>query len=288
MAKTIAGDLQFDPTTDTLIGADGEKFSFRLPHGDALPLSGYDDTDAEYTPPSSGDRSKLEVAISPSSDRIQRLQPFEPWNGNDFVDLPVLIKVEGKCTTDHITPGGPWFRYRGHLENISNNTLIGVLNSANKKINSVRNIFTGQEDTVSATARDYKKRGTQWVIVGDSNYGEGSSREHAALQPRYLNGVAVIAKSFARIHETNLKKQGMLPLTFKNTADYDRLKTGDLISLAGLRKLEPGSTVRVLVKSDGAEWGSELVHSFNLEQVEYFKAGSALNLLTARSVGRIG
>lgn len=286
MAKTIAGDLQFDPTKDALIRPDGKEFFFRSPNGDRLPSAGYNDTDAEYTPPPSGDRSKLDVAISPTSDRIQRLEPFAPWDGNDFVDLPVLVKVRGKCTTDHITPAGPWFRYRGHLENISNNTLIGAVNSANNKVNSVRNIFTGQEGSISDTARDYKKRGFQWVIIGDSNYGEGSSREHAALQPRYLNGVAVIAKSFARIHETNLKKQGMLPLTFRSTADYNRLASGDLISLAGLGELKPGSSVRMTVKGNTDEWEGFLDHSFNSEQIEYFKAGSALNLLTAGSVER--
>lgn len=232
-----------------------------------------------YTAPPS-DRSNVTVHISPESNRLQRLEPFKPWNGEDYVELPILIKVEGKCTTDHITPAGPWHGYRGHLENVSHNTLIGATNAANKKVNCVKNVFTGTFAGVPETAFDYKKRNQQWVIIGDQNYGEGSSREHAALQPRFLNGVAVIAKSFARIHEANLKKQGMLPLTFSDSSTYDRIDSDDRISLLNLNELRPGKRVRMLVrKVGGSSWETELDHSFNDEQISYFRAGSALNLL---------
>jgi aconitate hydratase len=230
------------------------------------------------------DRSALTVNISPTSDRIQRLTAFAPWSGQDFNNLPILIKVQGKCTTDHITPAGPWFRYRGHLDNISNNLLIGATNAENQEVNSVQNIFTGEHDGVPQTARDYKTRKQQWVIIADHNYGEGSSREHAALEPRYLNGVAVIARSFARIHETNLKKQGMLALTFANEADYDRINAKDRISLVGLTEIAPDKPVLLRVQTkEGDIWETELKHSFNEEQLGYFRAGSALNMMAAGS-----
>jgi aconitate hydratase len=187
--------------------------------------------------------------------------------------------VEGKCTTDHITPAGPWFRYRGHLENISNNTLIGAVNAENKKVNSVRNVFTGEYAGVPDTAKDYKSRSQQWVVIADHNYGEGSSREHAALQPRFLNGVAVIAKSFARIHESNLKKQGMLPMTFANAADYDRVNPDDRISILGLKHLTAGQPLTMTVEGKNGTWEACLEHTFNEEQAAYFRAGSALNLM---------
>lgn len=246
-----------------------------------LPTGGYTVADHVFTAPPAN-RDDVEVLIAPDSQRIQRLAPFNAWDGADFVDLPILIKVEGKCTTDHITPAGPWFRYRGHLENISNNTLIGAVNSENKEVNSVRNVFTNEYGGVPETAKDYKRRGQQWVIVADHNYGEGSSREHAALQPRFLNGVAVIAKSFARIHESNLKKQGMLPLAFSNIADYARLKPDDRISLLGLSQLAPGRPVKMLVNAKDGKWETILDHSFNEEQIAYFRAGSALNLMALK------
>jgi aconitate hydratase len=262
----------------------GAQFSFQSPEGDRLPAAGYGKASSEYTAPEASGRDQRKVVISESSDRIQLLKPFAPWNGNDYIDLPILIKVKGKCTTDHITPAGPWFKYRGHLENISNNTLIGAVNAANDKVNSIRNVFTGEYAGVPETAKDYKKRHQQWVIIADHNYGEGSSREHAALQPRFLNGVAVIAKSFARIHESNLKKQGMLPLTFVNEADYDKITSEDRISLLGLEELKSGAPIRMLVHtSDGSAWEAKLAYTLNEEQVEYFKSGSALNLMAERA-----
>lgn len=284
VAKTFAGNLDFDPATDSIETGNGP-FRFDPPPQVDLPVEGYKQADYMYTAPPA-DRSKVEVAISENSDRIQRLKPFAPWDGQDFTDLPILIKTHSKCTTDHITPAGPWFRYRGHLENISNNTLIGAVNAANMKVNSVKNVFSGEWAGVPDTARDYKQRGARWVVIADHNYGEGSSREHAALQPRFLNGVAIIAKSFARIHESNLKKQGMLPLTFQDVSAYDRIDSSDRISLVGLDKLAPSSLVRMLVRSkDGSAWETNLEHTFNGEQVSYFRAGSALNLMTLAQQG---
>lgn len=282
VAKSIAGTLDFDPTTDTIPLPNGERFKFSAPPEEVLPQNGYEPADHVLTSPPL-DSCKVEVAISPSSDRIQLLEPFKPWSGKDYENLPILIKVEGKCTTDHITPAGPWFRYRGHLENISNNTLIGAVNSANKKVNTVQNVFTGEWSGVPDTARDYKQRDQEWVVFADHNYGEGSSREHAALQPRFLNGVAIIAKSFARIHESNLKKQGMLPLIFVDEKDYDKVTPSDRISLLGLAGLGEGKPVTMIVTpQDGSPWEAQLRHTFNAEQFEYFKAGSALNVMNGQ------
>lgn len=277
IVKAFSGRLDFDPRTDTI----GD-FKFEGPTAESLPKGGYAEADHVFTAPPAN-RDDVEVLIAPDSQRIQRLAPFSAWDGADFVDLPILIKVEGKCTTDHITPAGPWFRYRGHLENISNNTLIGAINAENKKVNCVRNVFTGEYGGVPETAKDYKRRGQQWVIVADHNYGEGSSREHAALQPRFLDGVAVIAKSFARIHESNLKKQGMLPLTFSNIADYDRLKPDDRVSLTGLGQLASGRPVTMVVNGKDGRWETALGHTFNEEQISYFRAGSALNLMALKT-----
>lgn len=287
MAKIFSDDLGFDPMKDYLPTEDGGEFRFSPPSGDALPESGFADADYVYTGPS-GDRQSVEVQISPSSQRLSRLQPFAPWSGSDFTNCAVLIKVKGKCTTDHITPAGPWFRYRGHLENISNNTLIGAVNAETGEVNNVRNYLTGDNGDVPGTARYYKQHNQPWVVIADHNYGEGSSREHAALQPRYLGGVAIIAKSFARIHETNLKKQGMLALTFKNEGDYDRIRGSDRIDLLSLKDLAPGKAVRMRVTpTEGARepWESDLNHSFTSEQVEFFEAGSALNLMASRLNG---
>lgn len=299
IAKTFSGLLDFDPINDSLITPNGDNFQFQSPDADSLPNNGYEDTDHVYTAPPI-DRSEVAVHINPSSNRIQKLNPFNPWDGNDFIHMPILIKIKGKCTTDHITPAGKWFAWRktprltrcrhsltqcsgGHLENISNNTLIGATNAANEEINSVENVFTGKFAGVPETARDYKARNQPWVIIADSNYGEGSSREHAALQPRYLNGKAVIAKSFARIHETNLKKQGMLPLTFAEDETYDRIQSSDRISLTGLQGLAPGQAVSMVIKKkNGEEWKAKLNHTFNAEQINYFKAGSALNLMAQK------
>ncbi|KAK2597498.1 hypothetical protein N8I77_012280 [Diaporthe amygdali] len=279
IVKAFSGKLDFDPRTDSI----GD-FKFEAPTALPLPKGGYAEADHVFTAPPAN-RGDVEVLIATDSQRIQRLAPFHAWDGADFVDLPILIKVEGKCTTDHITPAGPWFRYRGHLENISNNTLIGAVNSENKKVNSIRNVFTGEYGTVPETAKDYKRRGQRWVIVADHNYGEGSSREHAALQPRFLNGVAVIAKSFARIHESNLKKQGMLPLTFSNSSDYDRLEPDDRVSLVGLGQLAPKRPITMVVNGKNGKWETALEHTFNEEQIDYFRAGSALNLMALKASG---
>lgn len=286
MAKIFSDDLSFDPTSDTVKTERGEDFRFAAPSGECLPGEGYEDADEVYTPPPSGDRSSLTITIAPDSERLQRLQPFAPWSGKDIKDCTILIKVKGKCTTDHITPAGPWFRFRGHLENISNNTLIGAVNAENDKTNAVVNQLSGAVGDVPGTARDYKAVGQPWVVIADHNYGEGSSREHAALQPRYLGGVAIIAKSFARIHEANLKKQGMLALTFANEADYDRVQPSDRISIVGLEQFAPGSPVflRVSPSVEGATaWECQVNHTFTQEQIEYFKAGSALNLMASRA-----
>lgn len=275
MGKVFSGDLSFDPSVDVLTTPSGEEFRFEKPSGDTLPNNGYLNSDVAYKAPPA-DRNQVDIKISPTSERLQKLAPFEPWTGEDFKDCVVLIKTKGKCTTDHITPAGPWFRFRGHLENISNNTLIGAVNAENDKVNTVRNQLTGEEGDVPGTARDYKANNQPWVVIADHNYGEGSSREHAALQPRYLGGKAIIAKSFARIHESNLKKQGMLALTFANEADYDRIQASDRLSILGLAGLESGKPVKLSVNG---EWEAELNHTFTQEQFEYFKAGSALNMM---------
>jgi len=209
------------------------------------------------------------------------LEPFDTWNGEDYLSLPVLIKVKGKCTTDHISPAGPWLKYKGHLENISNNTLIGALNADTNKVNHTINQFTGTEGTVPDVARQYKTMNKNWIVVADENYGEGSAREHAALQPRYLNGRAIIARSFARIHETNLKKQGILPLTFINAADYDKIPGDSKVSIRGLKDIAPGKSVTVDVESkNGQKVSFEVQHTLNQAQIEWFKAGSALNAIS--------
>ncbi|KAH8548549.1 aconitate hydratase [Umbelopsis sp. PMI_123] len=282
-ALTFAGDLTFNPLTDSLTGEDGKPFKFEAPSGFELPPKGYDPGQDTYQAPPA-DRSSVNVAVSPESNRLQLLEPFKKWDGKDFKEIPILIKVKGKCTTDHISMAGPWLKYRGHLDNISNNMLIGAVNSENGEVNSVKNVFTGNYDAVPATARDYKARGVRWVVIGDENYGEGSSREHAALEPRFLNGAAIIVKSFARIHETNLKKQGMLPLTFANPADYDKVQPEDKVDIVGLTDFQEGKplTLRVHHK-DGKTEDIKLNHTFNQGQIEWFKAGSALNLMREKA-----
>jgi aconitate hydratase len=230
VAMTIAGTLHFNPLTDKLKDKDGNEFLLTPPSGAGLPSRGYDPGQDTYqAPPTS--RDSVSVMVSPTSDRLQVLEPFKAWDGKDAMDLPILIKTKGKTTTDHISMAGPWLKYRGHLDNISNNMLIGATNAANGEANKVKNFTTGEFDAVPATARDYKKKGIPWVVIGDWNYGEGSSREHAALEPRHLGGLAIITRSFARIHETNLKKQGMLPLTFENPDDYDKINPEDKVWL---------------------------------------------------------
>ncbi|KAH6887488.1 putative aconitase [Thelonectria olida] len=285
MAKIFSDDLSFDPTKDSLRTPNGEEFRFQPPSGESLPSNGYANTDHVYSGPPSSGREAVEIQISDTSERLQRLAPFPRWSGSDHEDCVILIKAKGKCTTDHITPAGPWFRYRGHLENISNNTLIGAVNAETGKVNTVRNWLTGEEGDVPGTAKTYRQLAQPWVVIGDHNYGEGSSREHAALQPRYLGCVAIVAKSFARIHETNLKKQGVLALTFVKESDYDRIKSSDRISIVELKDLAVGKPVTIKVSSTtdrASVWATEVSHTMTQEQIEYFKAGSALNLMAER------
>uniref|UniRef100_A0AAQ5ZSK2 Aconitate hydratase, mitochondrial n=1 Tax=Amphiprion ocellaris TaxID=80972 RepID=A0AAQ5ZSK2_AMPOC len=276
-ALAIAGTLNFNPETDFLTAPNGEKFKLDPPNGDELPAKDFDPGQDTYQhPPADG--SSMKVDVSPQSNRLQLLEPFDKWSGKDLEDLRVLIKVKGKCTTDHISAAGPWLKFRGHLDNISNNMLIGAVNSENDAVNKIKNHLTGEYGGVPDVARHYKANSVSWVVVGDDNYGEGSSREHAALEPRHLGGRAIIVKSFARIHETNLKKQGLLPLTFSNPSDYDKIRPDDKISIRGLETFTPGKPLSAVVKhSDGSEETLELNHSFNETQIEWFKAGSALN-----------
>lgn len=286
MAKVFSDDVAFDPTKDSIRLDTGDVFAFRPPSGDSLPSRGYEETDHVYQAPSADaeERKSTTVQISPTSQRLQRLAPFAPWSGRDYEDCAILIKTVGKCTTDHITTAGPWMRFRGHLENISNNTLIGAVNADNGQVNAVMDQDTGTVGGVPDTARAYQRRGRPWVVVADHNYGEGSSREHAALQPRHLGGVAVVARSFARIHEANLKKQGVLALTFADDGAYARVQPSDRVSIVGLDRLAPGKAVELRVASaDGSSsWTTEVKHTLTSEQIEYFKAGSALNLMASR------
>jgi len=277
VALTLAGTLDFDPRTQKLQGSDGAEFALESPYGDELPAQGFDPGEDTYQhPPSDG--SGVTVDVEPTSQRLQLLSPFAKWDGGDLKDMRVLIKVKGKCTTDHISAAGPWLKFRGHLENISNNMLIGAVNSENEEVNSVKNQETGVYDQVPEVAKQYKEAGIKWVVVGDENYGEGSSREHAALEPRFLGGSAIITKSFARIHETNLKKQGMLPLTFSDKADYDKIRPDDKMTLNDLVNFAPGRpVVATLHHSDGSNEDITLNHTFNEQQITWFKAGSALN-----------
>ncbi|KAI9710535.1 MAG: Aconitate hydratase mitochondrial [Bogoriella megaspora] len=283
VAMTLAGTLKFNPLTDSLKDKDGKDFKLTPPTGDALPRNGYDPGQDTYQAPPQ-DRATVQVAVSPTSDRLQILEPFNAWDGKDKLDMPILIKTKGKTTTDHISMAGPWLKYRGHLDNISNNMLIGAINDANGEANKVKNETTGEWGAVPATARDYKKKGIQWVVVGDWNYGEGSSREHAALEPRHLGGIAIITRSFARIHETNLKKQGLLPLTFAEPADYDKIKPDDKVDLL-CTQIAVGKpvTMRVHPADGGKTFDVSLLHTFNESQIEWFKNGSALNTMAKSS-----
>jgi aconitate hydratase len=278
-AFVLAGRLTFNPETDPLPGADGKPFMLVPPSGDSLPRKGYDKGQATYQAPPE-DRHRIDVKIDPASQRLQKLEPFKAWGGVDLTDLYILIKAQGKCTTDHISAAGPWLRFRGHLDNISNNLLIGATNAFNGAVNRVKNQLTGDYEEVPKVARAYKAAGIDWVVVGDENYGEGSSREHAAMEPRHLGGRAIIVKSFARIHETNLKKQGMLPLTFADPKDYDRLQEDDRLSILGLATFAPGVPLTLAARhADGREDRITLNHTFNAGQISWFKAGSALNLM---------
>jgi len=277
VAYALTGDLTFNPETDYLTAEDGTKFKLDAPYGDQLPQNGFDAGEETYQHPPV-DKSGVAVDVNPESERLQLLTPFDRWDGKDLEDMQILIKVKGKCTTDHISAAGPWLRFRGHLDNISNNMLIAAINSENDEPNKIKNVIDGSYGGVPDVARVYKANGLRWVVVGDENYGEGSSREHAALEPRHLGGRAVIVKSFARIHETNLKKQGMLPLTFSDVADYDKIQPSDKITINGLDTFAPGNPLTATLKhADGSSEDIVLNHTFNSNQIEWFKSGSALN-----------
>ncbi|KAJ1911168.1 Aconitate hydratase mitochondrial [Mycoemilia scoparia] len=276
-ALAFSGQLTFNPMTDTITTPDGKPFKFTPPFGDELPIKGFDAGENTYQAPPEV-RSAVDVEVKPDSQRLQLLTPFKPWNGKDYKDSRVLIKVKGKCTTDHISMAGPWLKYRGHLENISNNMLIGAINIENGEANNVKNQETGEWGAVPAVAQAYRDSGISWVVIGDENYGEGSSREMAAMSPRFLGGVAIIVKSFARIHETNLKKQGMLPLTFTDPKDYDKVDPTDKVSILGLDTFAEGKPLTVrLEKQNGETVEFPVNHTFNPNQIKWFKAGSALN-----------
>lgn len=278
-ALAIAGDLTFNPITDTLVNDKGELVKLDPPSGDELPLKGFDVEDAGYQAPAEDGKS-VNVAVDPTSERLQLLDAFPEWDGKNITGARILIKAKGKCTTDHISMAGPWLRYRGHLDNISNNTLIGATNFFNGKQNSVKNALTGEYGEVPAVQRAYKLAGVPTLVVGDTNYGEGSSREHAAMQPRHLGVRAILVKSFARIHETNLKKQGMLALTFSNDADYDKLEENDLINFVDLVEMQPEKPLILeLVHADGSKEQIKVNHTYNAQQIEWFRAGGALNLI---------
>ena len=278
-AVAISGRLDFNPITDTLTNENGEQVKLDEPTGFELPPNGFAVEDAGYQAPAA-DGSGVNVIVEPTSKRLQLLDPFAAWEGTDLKGLKLLIKAKGKCTTDHISMAGPWLRYRGHLDNISNNMLIGAENAFNGKANQVVNQLTGSTGEVPATQRAYKAAGIPSIVVGDQNYGEGSSREHAAMEPRHLGVRAVIVKSFARIHETNLKKQGMLGLTFSNEADYDKIKEDDTFNFIDLVDFAPGKQLTLeIVHADGSKENIKLNHTYNDQQIEWFKAGSALNLI---------
>ncbi|MCA9502665.1 MAG: aconitate hydratase [Myxococcales bacterium] len=283
VAYALAGTLDFDPRTGEIEGADGKRFKLDPPgpapeipsRGFVISFGGYE------APPAVAERAKVKVAVDPKSDRLQLLEPFAAWDGQDYERLPLLLKAKGKCTTDHISMAGPWLKYRGHLDNISDNMFIGAINAFTGDAGTGKNLETGATgESFPAIARDYKKRGLRWVVVGDENYGEGSSREHAAMEPRHLGCAAVIVRSFARIHQSNLKKQGVLPFTFVDPADYEKIRETDRLSITGLGNLAPDRRVDVVIHhEDGSEDRIQVAHTLNEEQIEWFKAGSALNLL---------
>jgi aconitate hydratase len=284
-AFAIAGDLCFNPMTDTLTNENGDQVKLDEPQGIELPLKGFAVEDAGYQAPAE-DGSRVQVIVDPKSERLQLLDPFAAWEGSDLKGLRLLLKAKGKCTTDHISMAGPWLRFRGHLDNISNNCFIGAINAYNDAANKVKNQMTGEYGEVPATARHYKAQGVGSVVFGDENYGEGSSREHAAMEPRHLGVRAVVVKSFARIHETNLKKQGMLALTFANPADYDKVQENDTVDILGLTSFAPGKNLTVrLNHAGGGHDDIEVCHTYNEGQIEWFKAGSALNMIKKQLQG---
>jgi len=284
IALALGGRLSFNPLIDELVANDGTKFKLKPPKtAPEVPANGFVYNEDVYLRPFQ--ESEIgDVIIDPHSSRLQKLEPFPQWDGNDFEKLPILVKVKGKCTTDHISPAGPWLMYRGHLDKISDNLLLGAVNAFHEdQVGKGNNIFTGKIELLAHIAREYKSRGMKWMIIGDSNYGEGSSREHAAMTPRYLGCCAVIAKSFARIHETNLKKQGILALTFVNPTDYDKILEDDRLSLLDLKNLQEGKPVKCIIHhSNDTDDEILLKHSYNVSQIEWFKAGSALNLMRTK------
>ncbi|MDA3882435.1 MAG: aconitate hydratase [Bacteroidales bacterium] len=281
-ALTIAGRIDFNPATDYITNSQGEKVLLDSPYGDVYPSDGFVEGEKSFIPPSL-EYQDTEVIINPSSQRLQKLFPFAAWDGNDIECAQLLIKTAGKCTTDHISMAGPWLRFRGHLENISDNLLMGAVNAFNQQTNLVLNSITGEYDKVSAVAKYLKQHGKSSIVIAEDNYGEGSSREHAAMEPRFLGVRAVIAKSFARIHETNLKKQGVLALTFLSLADYDKIREDDMISIIGLDSFVPGTNLKVeLLHADNSKDTFEVAHTYNETQIEWFRVGSALNLLAKK------
>ena len=281
-AYVFAGTLEFNPLTDELTNENGEKVKLDEPQGVDLPPKGFDVDDPGFVAPHENGEN-IEIIVDPNSERLQLLTPFEPWNGEDFKDLKLLIKVKGKCTTDHISMAGPWLRYRGHLDNISNNLMLGAINAFTGEANT-KNALTGEYDKTPKVARYYKEHGVNSVIIGDENYGEGSSREHAAMEPRHMGVKMVLARSFARIHETNLKKQGVLAVTFANPADYDLVQEDDTFDVIGLKEFAPGKQLTVILHhKDGSKNEITVNHTYNENQIEWFKHGSALNLIRAQN-----
>ena len=281
VAYSLAGRLDFDPLTDALEAEDGSRFTLAAPaQAPEIPSGGFVISYQGYQAPPD-DRTQMEVKVSPESERLALLTPFAPWDGNDFEDLPVLLKAQGKCTTDHISMAGPWLRFRGHLDNISDNAFIGAINAYTGKAGEGRDLLSDEEGvSFPKIARHYKAEGLRWVVVGDENYGEGSSREHAAMCPRHLGAAAVIVRSFARIHESNLKKQGVLALTFEDPADLEKVLEKDRVSISGVVRLSVGEPLQItLHHADGSEDTFAVSHTLNDEQINWFKAGSALNLL---------
>lgn len=279
VAYAASGSLGFDPNRDTLESTSGKEIKLCLPEGPELPKSGFVSGDSGFVEPAA-EGSKVSLAVSPTSERLQILNPFAKWDGHDFTSHLLLLKTKGKTTTDHISPAGKWLRFRGHLDRISDNMFLGATNAFQTEIGKAKNALNGEIKNISDVARDYKAKGSRWIVVGDENYGEGSSREHAAMSPRLLGVSAVIVRSFARIHETNLKKQGVLALTFANAADYEKVREDDMISVTGLTSFAPGKALTVILEhKDGSKESIEGKHSYNAEQIAWFKAGSALNLM---------
>jgi aconitate hydratase len=280
VALALAGRLDFDFTKDALVAADGTEVRLSPPHADELPAKGFDEGESGFQAPAD-DPGRIEIVVQPGSERLELLQPFPAWDGNDFTGLRVLLKAQGKCTTDHISPAGPWLKYRGHLTNISKNLFIGANNAFTPGESGMGvDVRDGSHVALPDLARAYKDAGIFWVAVGDENYGEGSSREHAAMEPRYMNGRAIIVRSFARIHEANLKKQGVLPLTFADPNDYEKVRVDDTVDIVGLAGLAPGRPVPVVLRhADGTTDAIETTHTMSDEHIEWFKAGAALNLL---------